>query len=316
MQDPSKYLFQCSSSTLRYFQSFPGPLKRGLCTLYTAIQASPAQPAAYTLFSQLLRMGAIFMPIVALESHRQTSFWARRGIDFFLLLAQGLSGAVSIPLYFAAITSGNELAAELPKRLRPEQPWTIFVSTVIGYLLPMLYGVQTGWSNAATTNFLLFPIYYIALNRILPPILARLNFLRSLDPKLLIRLTAIVAGLLSVNGHALLLLSGISPKRIFWPFVSEPSTTRDLHILLAHDYVFCLVALASFVILYCHGSKTRQEKWRLLRGLLIQSLLFGPTAAIANVWSDSFGEAELDSDGHSRVSEGERQHLLASGREQ
>ena len=317
VQEPHKYLHQCSLSTLHFFRSFPSILQKWLCTLYTAIQASPsASPGAYTLFSQLVRMGAIFMPIVALESHWQKRWWARRGIDIFLLMAQALSGAVSIPLYFATVTSGfDSTEAEEPASLKAEQTWTVFASTAIGYLLPLLYGVQTGWSNRAITVFLGFPIYFIALNRTLPAVFSRFPAIQSLPKSLPMTLTAATAAVLSADGHFKLLLSGIKFNSIFWPFTNPASTTRDLHILLTHDYLFCLIELASFVILYCHRKRTTTEKRHIMLNMLGQAAIFGPSAAIAWTWAGSVSD---DIQRAEAATEGERTPLLdeASNRRQ
>ena len=60
---------------------------------------------------------------------------------------------------------------------------------------------------------------------------------------------ATLAGILSAVANVNLLLSGIPLKHVLWPYTAVSSTTRDLHVLLEHDYLFLTVALASWVLL-------------------------------------------------------------------
>lgn len=322
VRQPSRYLNQCSPSSAAYFSFIPLPtLKQYLCSLYTAIQTSSLDHtnASYTFFSQLLRIGTVFVPIVALESQRQTKFWARRGIDVFMLMAQALSGAVSIPLYFATVFHYEDARAASSRRLetRPEHAWTALVSTLVGYCLPLLYGVQTDWSNNAISLFLGFPLYVILLNRILPPLVRRSHLLSSgVRPSLPISTAATLAGVLSADANFKLLLSGIPFKQIFWPYTALPSTTRDLHILLVHDYLFVSIALASYVL--CQGPARRSmlAQGKEVASMLAQAVVFGPTAAIAWAWAKIELDREMEdiAQGDTGGRAGERQRLLNGDR--
>ena len=318
VREPSRYLGQCSSSSAAYFSFVPFPtLKRCLCSLYTAIQTSSSDHsnASYTFFSQLLRIGTIFVPIVALESQRQTKFWARRGIDLFMLMAQALSGAVSIPLYFATVSHYEDAGGTAGRRVvtRPEHAWTALISTLVGYCLPLLYGVQTDWSNNAISLFLGFPLYIILLNRVLPPLVRRSQLLASgVRPSLPISMAATLAGVLSADANFKLLLSGIPFKQVFWPYIAPPSTTRDLHILLVHDYLFVSIALDSYVLCQGPSRRTLLARGKEAAGILAQAAVFGPTAAIAWMWAKV--ELDREMEDIARESAGERQRLLSDDR--
>ena len=264
-------------------------LKQCLCSLYTAIQAitEDHSSGSYALASQLLHLGIIFVPIIALESQRQSLFWPRRGIDGFMILATAVSDAVSIPLYLAVTfyDSDSEDGPSFAVKTKPEHAWIALVTALVGYCLPLAYGVKTGWSNNAISVFLCSPFFFALLNQVLPPLVRRSALMtKTARPSLPILIAATLAGMLSAVANVKLLLSGISLKHIFWPYTAAPSTTRDLHVLLEHDYLFLTVTLASYVLLRTPPKSPLAQSRRAVI-MLVQAATLGPTAAIAWAWA-------------------------------
>ena len=165
VREPSQYIHQCSPSSVAYFSFIRLPiLRQCLCSLYTAIRATSedSTSARSALCSQLLHLGIIFVPVIALESQRQTRFWPRRGIDGFMVLATALSDAVSIPLYLAVTCYHNdsEDGPHSVAKTKPEHAWIALITALLGYWLPLAYAVQTGWSSNATSIFLCSPFLF------------------------------------------------------------------------------------------------------------------------------------------------------------
>lgn len=289
VQDPTRYLNQCSPSSAAYFSFIPlAILRQCLCSLYTTIQTSSedSASASSTLSSQLLHLGIIFVPIIALESQRQTRFRPRRGIDGFMLLATALSDAVGIPLYLA-VTCHHIDSEDVPfllAKTRPEHAWIALITTLVGYCLPLVYGVRTGWSNNAISVFLCSPLLFALLNQVLPPVVRGSALMsKTIRPSLPILIAATLAGILSAIAHVKLLISAIL-KHVFWPYTAAPNAARDLHVLLEHDYLFLTVALASYVLLRI-PPKSPLARSRSAVIMLGQAAVLGPSAAIAWAWA-------------------------------
>lgn len=309
VQNPGKYLNTCNESSLYFFRFFPVAIQQSVCSLYQGLQDFQAQSHAggYALVSQLVRVGPFLVTLLSYESFRQQTFWRRRGASLYLLLAQALSGAVSIPLYFATLcwdiqsphtsskakqTTGSATTTTLSKPkvskfISSAEGWSVFASATVGYLLPLLYGTYSHWSNRAITVFLGFPIYVMTINTILPTLLLRASSgLAYQSPKIPLLLSALACLVTSFHGHLRLLanIGTMSLHDIFWP--SGPNgLTRDLHILLLHDYAFVLIELVSFILLYTYRLKSRKEKQKAITLLLLISAIAGPTAALAIIWT-------------------------------
>lgn len=249
---------------------------------------------AYIFVSQLVRVGPLLVTILSYESFRQKSFWGRRGASLYLILAQVLSGAVSVPLYFATLCYGEKSTDTKGKkqedvsvsehRLSQIEGWSIFASVTFGYLAPLAYGVSTNWSNKAITTFLCFPLYIMTINTALPPVLRRFKNQRN-TAYLPLLLTSGVTMLLSLDGHIKLLFSGSAFKHIFWPSHTSAGMTQDLHALLLHDYAFVLLEIASYIFLYTYRNTEKREKIKVARMGLLLGVLAGPVAGLTAMWT-------------------------------
>lgn len=300
VRDPSSFLNACNPSSLEDFKLIPEIARRAICTLYSGLQdlQSKQNRGAYTFVSQLVRVGPLLITILSYESSRQKSFWRRRGASFYVILAQLLSGAVSVPLYFATLcygeadqTSRKEMKKREEVKNSDKTPvsgttaWSIFTSVTVGYLVPLAYGIYSHWSNRSITTFLGFPIYVMTINTLLPLVLQRRFRQNAPSPQLPLLITAGISTLLSLDGHLKLLFSGIPLKHIFWPSQTAIGMTQDLHMLLLHDYAFVLLELASFVFLYTYRSATKREKMKAVKLGAAISLLAGPIAGLSIIWT-------------------------------
>lgn len=300
VQNPAKYLNICSPSSLADFNIVPLFARQAICTLYSGLQdlQMKQNEGAYTFVSQLVRIGPLLVTILSYESFRARTFWRRRGASFYLILAQVLSGAVSVPLYFANLCFGEveetegskgkkkaSLIVEKKKKgISGEEAWSVFGSVTFGYLAPLAYGIYTHWSNRAITTFLCFPVYIMTINTLLPPILRGLTDGNpSVTPPLL--MVTGLSTLPSLDGHIKLLFSGIPFNQIFWPSHTSRGMTQDLHFLLLHDYTFVLVELVSYLFLNTYRSSTKREKVKAARLGLITSIIAGPVAALSLFWA-------------------------------
>lgn len=321
VRTPTDYLAACEPSSLVDFALVPEFARQAVCTLYSGLRnlQSRQNRGAYIFVSQLLRVGPLLVTLLSYESFRQRSFWGRRGASLFLILAQVLSGAVSVPLYFANLCTGEsrdpkgkkkEGIAALNPRLGQVQEWSIFASMTVGYLAPLAYGIWARWSNKAITTFLCFPIYIMIINTGLPLVLNHLRMQsKSMHPPLL--LSCLITVLLSLDGHIKLLFSDIPLKHIFWPSHTAIGMTQDLHALLLHDYAFVLLEIASFVFLYTYRNTSGRDKAKAAKLGLIIGILAGPVAGMSVIWTLQELRSEIpDSKDATARSEGERTALL------
>lgn len=313
VKEPAKYLHQCSSQALSYFSAVPLPYRNYLCTLYTSLQSLNTSPGAYSLVSQLVRFGTIFNAILAYESHRQTGWLARRGLTVFLLLAQLLSGAVASPLYFALIFSNEHTQRVRKAALSSEAAWSVLFSLLLGYLLPVYAGSASGWSNNHITAFLGFPVYLAALNSILPWTL-RSSF-QGKSSKIPIILTALLCIVVSAPGYIKLLWGEIPLHKAIWPFNNDPGVVRDVFVLLLHDYMFAMLALASYAWIRLKEVMPVFRKEHYLATVLFLLITQGdPACLVAWVWGASEyyrGDKNCESDRPASESkQGERSRLL------
>lgn len=300
VKDPTRYLNACDPTSLDSFKLVPSIARQTVCTLYTGLQdlQTKQNRGAYTFVSQLVRVGPLLLTILSYESFRHKTFWTRRGASLYLILAQLLSGAISVPLYFATLCYGeNGLTspAKGKKNANDADPeigimsshegWTILASVVLGYLAPLAYGVWTHWCNKSITTFLCFPLYIMTINTVLPAILRRFNTSTNVSAKLPLLLASGISSILSFDGHLKLLFSGIPFKRIFWPSHTSIGMTQDLHILLLHDYAFVLFELASYIFLYAYRDAPKRERKRAAKVGILVSILAGPIAGLSVIWA-------------------------------
>lgn len=308
------------------FKFVPEIARQAICTLYSGLQdlQTKQNRGAYTFVSQLVRVGPLLLTILSYESFRQKRFWRRRGASFYLILAQLLSGAVSVPLYFATLCYGEAdqtSRKEIKKReelknfdktaISGTTAWSIFASVTIGYMVPLAYGVYSHWNNRSITTFLCFPVYVMTINTLLPSALQRSFPSNTPSPQLPLLFTAGISTLLSLDGHVRLLFSGIPLRHIFWPSHTTIGMTQDLHMLLLHDYAFVLLELASFVFLYTYRSTSKRAKMKAARSGAIISLLAGPIAGLSIIWTlKELEDLSAKKRSENISEEGERTRLL------
>lgn len=287
----------CSPASLEDFKLVPKIARQAICTLYSGLQdlQTKQNRGAYTFVSQLVRLGPLLVTILSYESFRQRSFWRRRGASLYLILAQVLSGAVSVPLYFATLCHGESNDTKGKKqeesslslnRFGKAEGWSIFASVTLGYLAPLAYGVLTNWSNKAITTFLCFPLFIMTINSALPALLHRFND-HSRTAHLPLLVTSGITMLLSLDGHIKLLFSASPFRHIFCPSHTTIGMSQDLHILLLHDYAFVLLEIASFLFLYTYRHSTRREKTKAARIGILVGLLAGPVAGLTAIWASN-----------------------------
>ena len=276
-------MIQCSQSTIEYFRLVPSPYNGYLCTLYTSLRSLQTKPEVYALASQLVRFGTLFNAILAYESHRQKGWWARRPLSIFLALAQLLSGAVASPLYFAVISYYKKTGRGNEGSVQAEEGWTVLLSLLFGYLLPVYLGSRSGWSDNHLTAFLLFPIYLSGLNTVLPPLLR--PFLKGKTARLPIAMTSLLC--IAVSCPAFASLWRMSLK-YYWPSLTEPGIIRDMHMLILHDYLFVTLALGSYTFLLFRGVISSFDRRIGIMTLLMLCCGLGdPVGLIAWLWGYS-----------------------------
>lgn len=262
------------------------------------------------------------MTILSYESFRQQTFWTRRGASLYTLLAQALSGAVAVPLYFATLFYGDAGRAQdtgKGKKGSSERvsapavsgydAWTILTSVTLGYLAPLAYGVYSHWSDRSITTFLSFPLFIMTINTVIPSLLKKWITV-PLRPQLPLLIIGGISTLLSLDGYLKLVFSGIPFSHIFWPSHTTAGMTQELHILLLHDYAFVLFELASFIFLYTYRSSTKQEKIKAARLAAIVSLLAGPVAGISVIWTKKELQTVFHPSDATPGNDGERARLV------
>lgn len=76
------------------------------------------------------------------------------------------------PLYFSRIYEDKERHGDRSERaVTAGGAWSVPLSVTFGYLLPLYLASKSGWTNAAITGILPFPLYLSVLNTLLPRIL-------------------------------------------------------------------------------------------------------------------------------------------------
>lgn len=283
-EKPEVHFPKCFLSDVRpYTKLFPRSIDPYICATYEAIQELPQHPAANALIAQLLRFGVTFVGIVTFEGSRQTSFWLKQS-DFYLFIAQATSGAAAIPAYFAAI---HEKTIRPPKST-PEDAWASFIGVLVGFLLPIAYGIQTGWQGNALNAFLFYPVFIWVIRQLSWEILQ--PWVKNQSYKLPLLLQASVGVIVSASSQSAL-YRNFTLMQVLQPKLGI-DLVQDLHAMLLADFAITATALLSHVILYSYRGESMELKVGVVVVTVLFSLFLGPGGAISVAWC--FAELKAD----------------------
>jgi hypothetical protein len=118
-----------------------------------------SEPAALVA-SQFGRAYLVITAIVAYESFKQRSFWARRGL-IILLIGQLATGGGTLPLYFGLVALSRW--SRKSAYITVAEVWAVFIATLVGYCLPTYYVGKTGWSYDALSLWQIYPGAHLRL---------------------------------------------------------------------------------------------------------------------------------------------------------
>lgn len=275
-EKPEFHFPQCFLGDNRlYTKMFPKLIDPYVCATYEAIQQLPNHPAAESLIAQLIRFGVTFVGIVTFEGSRQTSFWLKQS-DLYLFIAQATSGAVAIPVYFAAV---QEDSRPRPKP-SSEDAWASLIGVLVGFLGPIYYGTHTGWRGNALNLFLLYPMLIWVVRSLTRAVLRPL--VRDQSHKLPLLLQAL-AGIVVSSGNQFALYRNFTLDQVLRPALGV-DLVQDLHAMLLADFAITATALLSHVVLYSYGDTPMRVKTGVISGTILLSIIAGPGGAISIAW--------------------------------
>lgn len=225
------------------------------------------------------------LAILSVDSSRTGQPWLVRRFNWFMLVAQLVTGAVALPIYFAitAIWASKHNPPKAP--ILPETAWSALLSVVAGYLVPSYLVDSSNWSYGALSIWQPFPLYIMALQTVLPAILGQIVHRTSSSvPILLIGLVGVA---LSAQSHFAMFKSGVPLEKIFWPFWNYKAAQglpEEAHVFFLFDMAGCVSALSSYLIL-AYGGHSMASKLGSLVVFAILTALVGPGGAAAVFWA-------------------------------
>lgn len=303
----------CFSSTRPSYSFLPGALNELLCYVNTIFLSILDSPGGVVVADQFARLVFPLCAIISYESFRyqeeeeaqrpdtgggwtKPGFLAIRG-GSVLAFSQLVTGAIGMPIYFAAASSARQrslVKGKKEKRPSPEAVWTVLISSLVGYLLPAYYVARSEWSYGSLGIWQLYPLYVILLNNILPPLIRSVlpPGASAVKPIAIIQFLSIY---LSATAHISLINAKLPWSSIFlYAPTTAGSLAQESHAFFTWDYLLVALASISYVATLYRGNV-------LVAGAATTALscLAGPGAGVAAVWANR--EMNLEEDGKAKV---------------
>lgn len=265
------------------YRYYPQIGNQMFCLANTTFQAFYKHPAARQLANAFAYLIPVYTAIVCYESYKHKGFWTRRA-HLFLMISQAISSGGTLPLYLGLLHLSESTSSSRTSKPRTEEIWSVWVSTVLGCLVPtylvertdMQYHVMTFWHN--------FPYAVGILNACLPslfrPIVASTS---PTIPILGIMATSVV---ISLRNHLALIATGFHWKDVYLPPRSSTTLTDDAHRFGIFDYSFTLLAISMYVVTKVRANRRMGISSSLLVFLVVTGLA-GPAAAVAVLWAQA-----------------------------
>lgn len=280
-------------------------------SVFRAVKQSEPATVLASYFGAFLTSG-VFIATYEGFRPRGTGLWAwlARGSSLAFLAGQVVTAAVSTPLYFALVaaataapkfkrTKSGDVLLEPRARPATEQVWAVLISTWVGFIAPFVRAKITNFDYTALSVWQPFPLYVLALNLVLPPLLRPV--VGKASPNLPIVLIAVGGVFASASVHLKFVwylanlesgaLKAVRDAFLLYP-LSEwaPDWASNLpslaHALFGADFAFVFLANAAQVILGFEPGL--DEAVALAVNLVLGSALLGPGAAIILLWA--YGE--------------------------
>ncbi|KAL1405376.1 hypothetical protein Q8F55_009007 [Vanrija albida] len=283
-----------------------------LCVINNVFRAAKQSAPATVLAQYFGAFLSAALPIATYESFRPrgSGFWAlaARGASVAFLAGQVVTAAVATPLYFAVVaaatpaprfkrTKAGDVLLEPRPRPATEQVWAVLISTWLGFIVPFVRAKDFDYH--ALSVWQPFPLYVLALNIALPPLLAPL--VRKTNPGIPVVLIALGGVYASASIHLkyvfyLASLEGGALKAVRDAFLLYPASEwaadwashlpTVAHAIFGADFAFVALANAAHVILGFEPGL--DEAVALALNLVLGTALLGPGAAVTLLWA--YGE--------------------------
>lgn len=284
ISDPALQDSRCLRGPFPVTYDFLKPeLNNLLCYINTTFKALSTKSEAYLAADGFARWGFAATAILGAESARTGQAWVVKRVNWFLLVAQLVTGAVTLPLYFVA-TSIYASKHNPPKApILAESAWAALLSALLGFIVPSYLVQKSGWSYDTLAIWQLFPVYLMVLQTVLPVILS--PFVHRTSASVPIILIGSIGAALSTPPHFAMLTGDIPLTKIFWPFWEKAEGLPDeVHRFFIWDFAGCVIALSSYLVL-AYGGHSTASKLGSLVVLTILTGLIGPGGAAAVFWA-------------------------------
>ena len=174
----------------------------------------------------------------------------------FFLAAQGLSGAVVLPIYFALTAHANGKSPAYP--LPAQSAWISLVSAVVGYLLPCKWLRITNGGYNALAIWQVFPIWVAFMSMILST--ATRAVALPWPSRHLALLAAATIGVVTAALDHWKMMRSIHPWSDILVLHADQlgrNVKLDAQRLFAVDFAFIWIALSAHLLISCHRTAGR-----------------------------------------------------------